>query len=71
MAKQSPIERAIEIVGGLTALATLIDVSPQVIVNWRERGVPANRALAIEAATGAKVTRHELRPDIYPREQVA
>lgn len=29
------------------------------------------RCAAIETATGGKVTRHELRPDLYPREQAA
>lgn len=31
-----------------------------------EKGVPAELTLATEAATG--ISRHELRPDIYPRE---
>ncbi len=38
------------------------------VVHWRNRGVPAERVLEIEAATEGKVTRHELRPDLYPLE---
>jgi DNA-binding transcriptional regulator YdaS (Cro superfamily) len=36
--------------------------------NWinRDRKVPAEFVLAIERATGGRVTRHQLRPDIYP-----
>jgi DNA-binding transcriptional regulator YdaS (Cro superfamily) len=37
------------------------------IYSWRR--VPAIRVLAIEAATG--ISRHELRPDLYPVEQEA
>lgn len=65
MAKQTPLERAIEIAGGLTALAEKLEVSPQVITNWRARGVPADRVLAVETATEGNVSRHELRPDVF------
>ncbi len=60
------IERAIEIAGGLSALALKIQTRPQVIQHWRKRGIPAGRVLALEQATG--IPRHELRPDIYPME---
>ena len=71
------MERAIEIVGGLTKLADSLGVSPQVIVNWRKRGIPSDRVLAIEAATVDKLTgrprvlRNDLRPDLYPEERIA
>lgn len=61
----SALERAIAKAGGLTALAAAIKTTPQVVVNWRKRGVPAERVLDIEAATGGQVTRHDLRPDIF------
>jgi len=71
MAKKAPIDRAISAVGGLSDLAEKLQVSPQVIVNWRKRGVPAKRVLAIEKATcdqngRPRVLRHDLRPDLYP-----
>lgn len=59
-----PLEQAIEKAGGLSALANLIQTTPQAVLNWRKRGIPAIRVLAIEQATG--ISRHELRPDIYP-----
>ncbi len=63
----TPIERAIEAAGGLSSLAERLKTSPQVISNWRARGsVPAVRVLDLERETG--VSRHELRPDIYPKE---
>jgi DNA-binding transcriptional regulator YdaS (Cro superfamily) len=62
----SPIERAVEIAGGQQALAGKLGVRYQAVQKWIRGVVPAERVLAIEGATG--VSRHELRPDIYPRE---
>ena len=60
------IERAIQIVGTLTAFARQVGVSPQVVTHWRKRGIPAERVIEIERVTAGKVSRHELRPDLYP-----
>lgn len=71
------VDRAIRAVGSLTELAARLKLEPQVIVNWRRRGVPADRVLALERATVTeegglpKVTRHEIRPDLYPEEEAA
>lgn len=55
-------------VGGQTALAKRIGKTQGHISKWIERGrVPAECVLSIEAATG--VSRHDLRPDLYPREE--
>jgi len=47
-----------------SALAKLIGVAPSFVNQWvsRERPVPVKHCLAIEQATGGKVTRKELRP---------
>lgn len=68
MAKKSPLSKAIEVAGGQSALGRLIGVRQQAIYSWVHGTgrAPAERVLAIEKATG--VPRHELRPDIYPRE---
>ena len=60
------IERAIELAGGQQALAEKLGVKYQAVQKWVRGVVPAERVLAIESATG--VSRHDLRPDIYPRE---
>ena len=71
------LERAIKSAGSLTELAKRVGVSPQVVANWRKRGnIPADRVLAIEAATRDKngrprVLRHDIRPDLYPEEETA
>jgi len=68
MTLHSPIDRAAGIVGSQRELARLLDVTPQAITKWKNTRVPAERVLEIEAATGGAISRHELRPDIYPRD---
>lgn len=71
--KKSPLRRAVDEVGGQAALAKAIGAAPQHVWNWlnRDNRVPAEWVLPIEAATQGKVTRHQLRPDIYPEERAA
>ena len=61
-----PIEVAIKKAGGQTALAKALEISQARVWNWvnRDPKIPAEMVLRIEAATG--VSRHKLRPDIYP-----
>jgi DNA-binding transcriptional regulator YdaS (Cro superfamily) len=59
----SVIGRAIEAAGGTAALAQRLGIQAPSIYSWRR--VPAERVLAVEAAT--KISRHDLRPDLYPR----
>lgn len=59
------LERAIEALGGVTALASAIDVAPSLPSMWKSRGnVPAEHCPAIERATDGKVRCEELRPDV-------
>lgn len=59
------LTQAIEIAGGQSALARAIGKSQGHISVWlRRRYIPAEIVLPIERATG--VSRHLLRPDIYP-----
>ena len=65
------IEDAIASLGSLAALARTLDVTPAAISKWSKLGrVPAERVLAVERATQGRVSRHELRPDLYPRRLV-
>lgn len=59
------VTRAAEYVGGPTRLAEILGINRAALYNWNKR-IPAERVLAIEAATNGRVTRHEMRPDIYP-----
>lgn len=69
------LKHAIELMGGVTQLAKALGVSQQNVSNWLMRGRvpvdPVNQVLAIERVTGGKVTRHQLRPDVYPVEEAA
>lgn len=64
----TPLDKAIEQAGGLSVLAGRIGASPQAVLNWRKRGIPAERVLDIEKATDGHVSRHELRGDLYPEQ---
>jgi DNA-binding transcriptional regulator YdaS (Cro superfamily) len=75
MDELSALKEAVRIVGGQAALGRLcIDrdtgkpSTQAAVFYWlTEKGrLPADYVLAIEEATG--VSRHDLRPDIYPRE---
>lgn len=61
------ITRAADHCGGLTRFAESLQVTPQVVVNWRARGVPVSHCAAFEAASGNTVRRWELRPDDWHR----
>ena len=55
------LDRAIDAAGGVAQLARKIGISQPSVSNWSK--VPAQRVVAVEAATG--VSRNELRPDLY------
>lgn len=57
------LDRALKIIGGTTKAARAVGCKPQAVDQWEI--VPPGRVLAIEAATDGKVSRYELRPDIY------
>lgn len=63
MPEKSPIELAADAVGGASKLADLIGVSIQTLSNWRGRGIPIERCVAIEQACGGVITRRDLRAD--------
>ena len=64
---QTPLEKAVEIAGSQAELARRIGKKQAHVWNWlnRDKEVPAESVLSIEAATAGKVTRHDLRPDIF------
>lgn len=63
----TPLARAILIGGGLYEFADDLGLRRQSVYGWLRRNrVPAERVLQVEKATG--VSRHELRPDLYPIE---
>lgn len=62
----TPLDRACQILGNASALARALRIKPPSVAEWRARNrVPAERCLAIERATNGRVTKHELRPDVF------
>lgn len=72
---QEAIKNAIDHVGGASALARKIEsiqrgsLTPQAVAKWPtyKSGCPSDRVLQVEAATQGKFSRHQLRPDLYPK----
>lgn len=62
------LQMALAKAGSQAELARIAGVSTTAVWKWVQssKRVPAEFVLKIEAATG--VSRHDLRPDIYPRE---
>ena len=59
--REQGLSEAIRTVGGVSELARRIGIAQPSVSNWQR--VPAERVLAVEAATG--ITRDVLRPDLY------
>jgi TorA maturation chaperone TorD len=59
--RDTGLDEAIRVAGGVGALARKIGISQPSVSNWSR--IPAERVLAVEAATG--VDRSVLRPDLY------
>nr|DAI68352.1 MAG TPA: Putative antitoxin of bacterial toxin-antitoxin system, YdaS/YdaT [Caudoviricetes sp.] len=71
MSSPTPFEAlqlARKIAGSQTELARICDVKQPTVCLWfkSRKNLPARFVLRVEAATG--VSRHHLRPDIYPIE---
>jgi DNA-binding transcriptional regulator YdaS (Cro superfamily) len=60
------LKEAIRAAGGFHALARHLGISHNAVLDWRR--TPPARVIAIEKLTG--VSRHRLRPDIYPADFV-
>jgi DNA-binding transcriptional regulator YdaS (Cro superfamily) len=64
----TPLDRSIDVLGGVSALAALLGIAASGPSMWRARGrVPAEHCPSIERETraaGNAVTCEELRPDV-------
>jgi len=66
----SPIERVFEILGGPSAIAKRFadengkPLRAWAVSKWRRR-VPPGRCVPLEEMTGGRVTRYQLRPDVF------
>jgi DNA-binding transcriptional regulator YdaS (Cro superfamily) len=61
------VDLAVEAAGGILELAKLCGITYESVRKWKVRKrLPPERVLEVERFTG--VSRHDLRPDLYPRE---
>jgi hypothetical protein len=65
--RMNALDKAIKAAGGPQKLAQALDVTPMAISQWKKRGVPPERAVDIEIAVKGKVTRYQLRPELFGR----
>lgn len=64
--------KAIDYIGSQAKVAKLCDVKQQAVSLWVQRGyLPSKHVLTLEKACKRFITRYELRPDLYPREDKA
>lgn len=54
--------------GSQRKVALLLNIKPQTFTGYLKNGVPSSRVLQLEKLSNFKVTRSELRSDIYPPE---
>lgn len=64
MTPEAALTKAIRLVGGHTKMAEMLGIERTAIYQWK-KGVPPNRAVEIEQATGGEITREQLRPDLF------
>ena len=71
---ETPLALAVRAVGSQSAFARLIERRQSTVSEWlkKESPLPAEYVLKVEKALDdlgvADLSRHELRPDLYPRE---
>jgi DNA-binding transcriptional regulator YdaS (Cro superfamily) len=64
MSENEALARAKAAAGGASGLGRALGITKNAVLQWER--VPSERVLSVERATG--VSRHDLRPDLYPRE---
>ena len=66
----SPLARAVRSIGSQSAFGRLLGKRQSVVHGWlrEQRPLPAEYVLQVEKETG--ISRHDLRPDLYPLEDV-
>lgn len=63
---ETGIEKAVRLAGNQTALANLLEVTPQAVQKWVVQGFPpADRCRPIEEKLKGEVTRYELNPQVF------
>lgn len=71
LAPADALRLAIDRIGSQSELARRLSITQAAVSRWlsRRAALPAEHVLVVEAATG--VSKHQLRPDLYPPEIAA
>ena len=65
----SMIEKAVYFCGGASKVAAALGLSRGAIYKWiQNQTITAEHVIPLEKLSGGYVNRHQLRPDIYPRD---
>lgn len=67
----TPLERAVQKAGSQTEFASRVGTSQQLVSYWVKHGRPLPAEFVLAAEREFDISRHDLRPDIYPRESQA
>lgn len=67
MMTEHPFKIAIRIAGGAAAVASEIGVTRAAVSNWKE--CPPKHVLTLERLSQGRVSRHEIRPDVFGPEE--
>jgi DNA-binding transcriptional regulator YdaS (Cro superfamily) len=63
--EKEQLDAAVAWAGSASVLATILDVTPQVVHGWIKRGrISATSAAALETKTSGKFKKSEMRPDV-------
>jgi DNA-binding transcriptional regulator YdaS (Cro superfamily) len=63
------LQLTLKIMGGVNRIAALLGIAHPSVSKWNH--VPSKRVLQIERIAEGKLTRTQMRPDLYPDERAA
>lgn len=64
--RNKALQKVVTMVGGQSAMARLCGVKQPTVFYWLQNKTPPLRVLQIEKIANGLVSKHELRPDLYP-----
>lgn len=65
MGKKTVFEKVIECFDSKADAARQIGITPQSIRKWENTGIPPERCIDVEKLIHGKVTRYQMRPDVF------
>jgi DNA-binding transcriptional regulator YdaS (Cro superfamily) len=63
------LRKAVACAGSQSALARQIGTTQATVWKWLNKGMPITPELVLKIEEVTRVSRHDLRPDLYPRQQ--